>query len=340
MKEAVETLQTLFDREIDDLYCLVNELLKILNRMSSVATNAKVVEMLDTYYSQTKYQKKKLDESFKRFLTNEFQRESLIVRRIKEHGMAAMRYRGSSEIRDVVLLFSINMIKHFENTLYGTLLTHAKRLEQEDLIDLFLSMKKKIAEDENLPLQLAKNLLHVAKANSIKEEASILLGILIRTQVREETTLLTQLPEILMEIQFERLKKRIQEYQAIHHTLRKDLDTMSVSTPEMEEIPEWDLMNACISDIKDYMASSSTDALKDIAAILSFQRMQHHTLSLLEFEVLLAEFTGQAEIRKKLFDFLNQEKNSDRSLTDIAEGTFFHAGLDKKVISQNYKFEV
>ncbi len=323
----MKTLNDLFIHELKDLYRAADGMHQVFKRMSSAATHPELVQMLDTYYTQTERQKKKLQEFFTAQSIEIDDTDSPVSRKIQDHGRASMRYEGSKEIRDLALLLSVEIMKHFEVTAFGTLLTHADRLKREDMTDLLLSLKKKIGEEEQKPLHIASRLLDEGD----KKETQDLFSTILKAQVRDEQQLLSFLPDLIAQASSSTLKEALETYQSEHKAAHEKLKEIDSERQNGSEINEWSVINAYTTEWKQDLSAIESPDLKDIGIILSVQRMQHLNMALYAFENLLAKHLEGTEEEKTMELLHDQELGNDQSFTAIAEGSLFNKGLDAKV---------
>ncbi|MGA8164725.1 MAG: DUF892 family protein [Waddliaceae bacterium] len=327
-------MKTLYDlclHELKDLYNAADYMHQVLKRMSSSATNPKLVQMLDTYYRQVQHQKEKLREFFAKYSVDIDQARSPIMSKIRDHGLASMRFEGSKEIRDLALLLTLNMMKHFEKTAFGTLLTHANRMKHEEIIDMLLSLRKKIAKDEKQPMAIASDIMEETETSELKREVEVLLGRIVKAHVRDENQLLTLIPQLISEVNVDKLKEALETYQFEHQAHQEELYTFLTEFQNASEIEGWSVMDGFALEWKKDLSAIGSQALKAVGVILSIQRIQHQNMALFEFEERLSRHLGHSEMQKRFEYLFEQEMGNDQSFTAIAEGSIFEEGLDAKV---------
>jgi len=324
-------LEKLVNHELNDVYNSSEHLLDVLQRMKSDATNSEIVEMLETYYDQAQYQKKKLEEHFSERPNKKEETDCLIMEALKKHGLESIRYQGSTEIRDIVLLLTVNMMKHFENTAFGTLIAQAKRLKDEELVDLLNSLKKKIAEERKRPLDIADAILKEGKSEDLKKEVETLLTQIIQVQVKDEKTLLDFLEHVIQEANSSELQDAIETYISEHAAYLEKFEAFLAAGESEEEVKNWETLHSFVSEWKEHLGSIPPGDLKDIGILLSIQRIMHQNAAVYEIEGVLADFLESRDMLKSFETFHQQEMDNDQSFTAIAEGSLFQKGLDAKV---------
>jgi ferritin-like metal-binding protein YciE len=317
-----------FIYELRELYSAAQYLTQVLKRMSSKATDKKLVEMLDTYYSQSQYQIRKLDEFFNLSKFKGGPVDCKIMSKLCDHARASMGYNGSKEIRDLALILSLNMMKHFERTFFRTLHSHASLMKLEDMLDLLHSLQIKIAQEQTKPLEIASSIMKTGKQTDLKEEAEELLGSIAFSQTEDVPILLNFLPELQNSVQSPNLKEALDTYQS---NLEEYLEVLNSINRHLEgvEIEEWNVMKAFISEFKEDRNHVS-QSLTDITVVFFIQRIQHQNIASFEIETLLSGHTSNTALNKSFQKLLEQEKGHDQSFTAIAEGSLFFEGLDPK----------
>lgn len=327
----MKTLYDLFIHELKDIYSAADFMHSILNRMASSATHSDLVQMLKTYYNQAQYQRDKLQEFSREYSLDFDTADSPIMRKLHDHGVASMRYQGSKEIRDLALLLTVQLMKHFEITAFGTLLTHAKRLNREEITNALIPLKKKVAEERQRAVEIASGILEENSSSSLKQEVQELLARIIKAQVQDEARLLRFLPETIRQASSDILREALETYQAEHRNYNESLKDMLEQFQKSEEITDWSVMEGYTSEWEEHLQTDKASDLKDVGIIMSIQRIQHQNMALYEFERLLADFIENSDMEKTFLQCQKQEEGNDQSFTAIAEGSLFSEGLDTKV---------
>ena len=327
----MKTLYDLFIHELKDIYSAAGHMHDILNRMSSSATDSDLVQVLKTYYNQSQYQKDKLREFSKDHPVDFDKADCPIMKKLQDHGVASMRYEGSKEIRDIALLLTVQLMKHFEITAFGTVLTHANSLNREEIVNVLLPLKKKVAEEEKKPFNIASTILEERSSPELKKEAQELLGRIIRAHIKDEDRLLEFLPETIRHASSDTLREALETYQTEHQGYRETMEGMLDNFRVKDEISGWSVMDGFTREWKEHLSTESASDLKDVGIIMSIQRIQHQNMALFAFVRLLSQFIENSDLENKFLQFQKQEEGNDQSFTAVAEGSLFSEGLDTKV---------
>ncbi len=311
----METLKELFILEIKGVKSSAESMTQLLKRMSSLATHRKLAELLDTYYFQSQYQRDKLND----YLKEQPKTGSLIMRKVNDHALTSMRYKGSTKIRDLALILSLNIMKHIEQTAIGAAITHAKQLKLDEEADMLLSLQNIIAERQGSPLLIANQILKDHSSPELKDETSVLFLSLLQAHLRDEEKLLDFLPSLNRQARSKELKTAISDYQA---SLQKNHDRLSdIQTTDSPD--DWGVMDSFINEAKKHLDKAQSDIVNEQAIIFSIQRMQHQTMALLEIEELLARFLDRSEIQSDIRKFLSHEQSHNNEFTKMAQGALF-----------------
>lgn len=311
-------MHDLVEYELVDLHSSAEYLLKVLKRMASKSTNPNLKQVLDTYYSQAEYQKRKFADYFGKSEEEQAIENCLIMSKIQDYANASMRYPGSLQIQDTALILAANVMKKFEKTAFGTAISHENRLNREETSELLLILKKKIAEEDQKLLDLALSILNQGGVAALKQEAEKLHANITLSQIQDLEKLLAFLPEFSESATSQELKNEIESWK---NDLKNQYDILKkhlLKNEQMKEIPEWQVISGYIEKFKEHLESWESKDLIDLWIIITIQRMQHLTIALLEVGSILLKFSGKDEAKQQLDKLLEKEINNDKKFTAIS----------------------
>lgn len=133
-----------------------------------------------------------------------------------------------------------------------------------------------------------------------------------------EQALVKNLPEMATNATSTKLKKGIEKH--LQETknqvtrLEKSFDAMG----EKAEAVKCDAMSGLLKEAENIMKETEPGAVRDAAIIAAAQKVEHYEIASYGTMATYAELLGLKEVHTLLGDTLNEEKNCDTDLTDLA----------------------
>jgi ferritin-like metal-binding protein YciE len=142
----VKTMEDLFVETLRDIYYAEKHILQALPGMAKKASFAQLKDALETHRQETEVQVDRLEQVFK--LINVGARgkkcEAIegIIAEAKEH----MNAIDDPQVLDAGMIGSAQAVEHYEITRYGTLITWARQLGKDDVVEL---LEASLAEEKH-----------------------------------------------------------------------------------------------------------------------------------------------------------------------------------------------
>lgn len=134
----LRNLKELYFHEVRDLYAAEKQLIDALPKLARAASSSKLREAFESHLNETRKQKERLDQIFKRHgLKPDAQVCEAMYGLIAEGGELIATSGGfDSAVLDAALIGAAQKIEHFEIAAYGTARAHANQLGYDDDVRL------------------------------------------------------------------------------------------------------------------------------------------------------------------------------------------------------------
>jgi ferritin-like metal-binding protein YciE len=138
---AIKTMEDLFIETLKDIYYAEKHILKALPGMVKKAGDKKLRDALETHREETEGQVERLEQVFKLVGSAARGKKCDAIEGILAEAKEHMDEIEDPQVLDAGMIGSAQAVEHYEITRYGTLISWAKQLGQDDVVDLL---------DENL----------------------------------------------------------------------------------------------------------------------------------------------------------------------------------------------
>lgn len=129
----MNTLHHLFEYQLNDLYSAESQILDVLPKMVTNATNDKLKKSFENHFEKTITHQKRLEEICRMlhiFLTPK--KNSIMQGLISDAEYFMMEFTDK-DLRDVVLISEAQRMQHYEISGYGTAVRYAKELGHDSI---------------------------------------------------------------------------------------------------------------------------------------------------------------------------------------------------------------
>jgi len=164
-------LQEFFVDSLKDIYWAEKHLTKALPKMQKAATTPQLQEAIETHLGQTMEHVSRLEQVF------ELVGEKAAAKKcdamegiIKEgEGIIEETEEGTST-RDVGLILAAQKVEHYEISAYGSLITLAKTMGQDEIADILSQTLEEEKEADQLLTQIAESSINWQAEEEDEEE--------------------------------------------------------------------------------------------------------------------------------------------------------------------------
>lgn len=152
----VNTLETLFEDEIKDLYSAENQIIKALPKMAKAAGNAELRKAFEDHLAQTREQARRLEQIGEQFNIRVKGKKCVGMEGVLEEGKEILS-ETEEPVLDAAIIGAAQKVEHYEIASYGTAAAHAERLGYEEAASLLRTTLSEEEEADQLLTQIAED---------------------------------------------------------------------------------------------------------------------------------------------------------------------------------------
>jgi ferritin-like metal-binding protein YciE len=142
------------------------------------------------------------------------------------------------------------------------------------------------------------------------------------TDLRDAETQLTRaLPKLAQSATSKLLRTAFQKHLTETRTHLKRIDQALRALGEKPASKTCEAMKGLLKEGETHMKKAPAGALRDAVMITGAQKVEHYEMASYGTARTYAQVLGEPDVARLLEQTLNEEKNADRTLTDIAEGS-------------------
>jgi len=128
----LDSFESLFVDQLEDLYDAENQLVKALPKMASAAHNQELKAAFQDHLKETKNQVTRLERIFKMLGKSSSGKTCAAMKGLVEEGSEVISASGDPDVKDAALIAAAQRVEHYEMAGYGTARTFAQRLGRDD----------------------------------------------------------------------------------------------------------------------------------------------------------------------------------------------------------------
>lgn len=160
MKSA-KTLQDLFVHNLKDVYNAEKQLLKALPKMAKGATSDNLRTAIEEHRQETEGQVERLEQIFEILEIAPRGIKCAAMEGLIEEGQEALEDNFAPTVMDAAIIAAANKVEHYEIAAYGTLISLARLLDQDNIARLLhATLEEEKAADSKLT-ELAESEINV-----------------------------------------------------------------------------------------------------------------------------------------------------------------------------------
>ena len=150
---ATAPLQELFVEDLKDIYSAENQALKAYPQLMEAVTHAELKDAMQLHFEQTQEQVARLEQIFEKLGQSPKGKTCQAMHGLVKEGQEILKEQTDPSVRDAALLAASQKIEHYEIAAYGTVITYAEQLGDEDAANL---LKKTLNEEKHTDKLLSK----------------------------------------------------------------------------------------------------------------------------------------------------------------------------------------
>ncbi len=147
----LESLKKLYLTELKDVYSAENQILAALPKMIEKASNQELKSAFGQHLEETRQQVERLDQIFDRMGEKSGGKTCEAMKGLVKESQELIEAGGEPDVLDAALIAAAQKVEHYEISSYGTLVTYANMLDQDEDADLLQSiLDEEYATDDKL----------------------------------------------------------------------------------------------------------------------------------------------------------------------------------------------
>jgi ferritin-like metal-binding protein YciE len=169
---TIDTLQTLLEEQLKDIYSAEKQLTKALPKMAKACSSDTLREAIETHLEETEGQIVRLDEIAEKLGVKLSGKKCAAMEGLVEEGVEAMEYDGDENLVDAAIIAAAQRVEHYEIAAYGTAKAFAEKLNLSEVVDLLEeSLDEESSTDEKLTTISEDEILAGIEVSSEGEES-------------------------------------------------------------------------------------------------------------------------------------------------------------------------
>jgi ferritin-like metal-binding protein YciE len=128
----LNSMETLFVEELQDLYDAEQRLTKALPKMAAASHNSSLKSAFEQHLRETQNQVTRLEQVFKSLGQPAKAKTCQAMKGLIEEGDEMISAKGDPNVKDAALIAAAQRVEHYEIAGYGTARTFAQRLGRND----------------------------------------------------------------------------------------------------------------------------------------------------------------------------------------------------------------
>jgi ferritin-like metal-binding protein YciE len=161
---SMDSLQTLFENELKDIYNAEKQLVAALPRIAKATTSPELRDAITSHLRETEGHVRRLERVLKSLDLPVRGKKCKGMEGLIEEGKEILEEDGEGEVIDAALISAAQKVEHYEIAAYGCLITYAETLGHDTVAGLLKqTLSEEEAADEKLT-QLAEGGINQAAA--------------------------------------------------------------------------------------------------------------------------------------------------------------------------------
>jgi ferritin-like metal-binding protein YciE len=132
----IDTLQTLLEEELKDIYDAEKRLVRALPKMAKAANSPDLKQALEEHLEVTKTQVERLEKAFELLDKPAKSKPCAGMKGLIEEGEEVLGEDATDELMDAAIIGAAQRVEHYEIAAYGTARTFAERLGNAEVTAL------------------------------------------------------------------------------------------------------------------------------------------------------------------------------------------------------------
>ena len=132
----LDSMETLFVEQLQDLYDAEQRLTKALPKMAAASHNSSLKSAFEQHLRETQNHVSRLEQVFKSVGQSAKSKTCQAMKGLIEEGDEAINAKGDPNVKDAALIAAAQRVEHYEMAGYGSVRTFAQRLGRSEAAKL------------------------------------------------------------------------------------------------------------------------------------------------------------------------------------------------------------
>jgi ferritin-like metal-binding protein YciE len=147
----LDSLRSLLEEQIKDLYSAENQLIKALPKMAKKASSEKLRRAIEDHLEETKGQAERLADAARLLEIKPGGKVCQAMKGLIEEGKEALEEEGHEAVIDAAIIAAAQRVEHYEMSAYNSARSFAERLGMTKVVRLLqATLEEETAADEKL----------------------------------------------------------------------------------------------------------------------------------------------------------------------------------------------
>jgi ferritin-like metal-binding protein YciE len=161
----LESIDSLFELELQDLHSAEQQLVKALPKMAETATSSELRQAFETHLEQTQEHLERLDKILRDLNLSAGRHKCKAMEGLIAEAQELIKADGLDSVRDAAMIGAAQRVEHYEIAGYGTARTYAEMLGHADAAQLLQQTLDEEKETDELLSGLALSSVNVEAQN-------------------------------------------------------------------------------------------------------------------------------------------------------------------------------
>lgn len=168
----IDSLKTLLEEELKDIYSAEKQLLKALPKMAKKASSGDLKAALEEHLDVTQGQIERLEEVFETLGKPAKAKTCKAMQGLLEEATEIMEEDANDAVMDAGIIAAAQKVEHYEIASYGTVRTWARLVGEEQVAELLQETLDEEGEADKRLTELAESFVNPAADSDEDEESS------------------------------------------------------------------------------------------------------------------------------------------------------------------------
>jgi ferritin-like metal-binding protein YciE len=168
----IDSLKTLLEEELKDIYSAEKQLLKALPKMAKKATSEDLKSALEEHIDVTQGQVERLEEVFETLGKPAKAKTCKAMQGLLEEATEIMEEDATDAVMDAGIIAAAQKVEHYEIASYGTVRTWARIVGEEQAAELLQETLDEEGEADKRLTELAESFVNQEADSDDEEESS------------------------------------------------------------------------------------------------------------------------------------------------------------------------